>query len=80
MHIYNSLLGMVLLLGPAIGREKLFCSYPDVVRTVSNPPTFFCSFSGTANCTCIASMQACADIRTVRVCGVVVHVAYLLVN
>ena len=38
---------VVMLLGPAIGRERAFCSHPDVVRTLSSPPTFFCSLSGT---------------------------------
>ena len=40
------IIGVVLLLGHAIGRERAFCSHPDVVRTLTSPPTPFCSISG----------------------------------
>ena len=48
----NSPLGVVFLLGQAIGREKAFCSHPDVVRTLANPPTPFCSLSGSKPHSC----------------------------
>ena len=57
MYIYHqlngySLLGVVFLLGQAIGRDKTFCSHPDVVRTLTNPPTPFCSLSGSKPHSC----------------------------
>jgi hypothetical protein len=45
-NIIELMIGVLILLPFVIGRGVLFCSYDDIVRTLHNPPTPFCSFSG----------------------------------
>lgn len=45
-NVVELIVGILVLLPFVIGRQKLLCSYPDIVRTLNAPPTPFCTISG----------------------------------